>query len=231
METTSRSTCGVDEGGLEARVAFILANTEVSAPALVPEIRLRLANACLPIWRATEDALERANVPPPYWAFPWPGGQALARHLLDNRSIIAGKSVLDLGAGSGLAAIAAKRAGAKRVLAADIDPFAAAAIQLNARANGVGVETTTDDVLRAPLPAFGVILAGDLFYERELAARVLGRLAEAAALGALVLAGDPVRGYFPADRFRRLASYDVPVSRDLEDSDRKLTGVYRLACS
>lgn len=214
---------------LDGRLSFISENTRRVSPPLVPQIILHLADACVPIWRATEDALERANVPPPYWAFAWAGGQALARYMLDNPALAAGKHVLDLGAGSGLSGIAAKMSGAANVLAADIDRFAEAAIRLNAESNNVSVETTTDDLLRRPLARFDAILVGDLFYERELAERVLARVAEAAARGALVLAGDPRRSYFPANRFQRLAEYAVPVSRDLEDSDLKPTGVYRLA--
>lgn len=214
-----------------ARSRFVRENTRLAAPPLVPEIVLRLADECLPIWQATEDALARRGVPPPYWAFAWAGGQALARHILDRPEIVAGRRVLDLGAGSGLGAIAAMKAGAAHALAADIDPFAEAAIRLNAAANGVAVATTTDDLLERPLGAFDAVLAGDLFYERALAERTLARLAEAASRGALVLAGDPGRTYFPAARFERIAECLVPVSRDLEDSDVKTSGVYRLAAA
>lgn len=213
------------------RFTFIQANTRLIAPPLTPEVVLHLADESLPLWRKTEEQLGQVNVPPPYWAFAWPGGQALARYVLDNARLVAGKNVLDLGAGSGLAGIAALKAGAAGALAADIDPIARTAIKLNADANGVEVMTIASDQLAGPLTRSGasVVLAGDLFYERELAERVLFRLAEAAASGALVLAGDPSRAYFPADRFERLAEYAVPVSRDLEDCDLKLTGVHRLS--
>lgn len=226
-QTDSAASGGVWEN-------FILTNTRLSAPPLVPEIRLHLAAECLPIWQATEDAVARQGVPPPYWAFAWAGGQALARHILDHPSLVAGRRVLDLGAGSGLVAIAAMKGGATRVFGADIDPFAETAIRLNAAANGAGIATTTDDLLDEPLAAFDVVLVGDLFYERALAERTLMRVVEAASrgrYGSLVLAGDPGRTYFPAGRFERIAEYLVPVSRDLEDGDVKKTGVYRLVPS
>jgi predicted nicotinamide N-methyase len=169
------------------------------------------------------------NVPPPYWAFAWAGGQALARYLLDNPALAAGRRVLDLGSGAGLTAIAALRAGAARVLAADIDAIALAAIALNATANRVVVETTADDLLAAPphAGAFDVVLVGDLFYERELAERVLAFIQDASAQGAQVLVGDPRRSYFPRDRFRQIAEYSVPVTRELEDAEIKRTAVWR----
>jgi predicted nicotinamide N-methyase len=211
----------------EAR--FILANTRLLAVPLVPEIRLHLAEESLPIWQKTEEELGRANVPPPWWAFAWAGGQALARHLLDSPALVAGCSVLDLGAGSGLAGIAAMRAGAARVLAADTDPFALAAIALNARANAVALETTDRDLLAAPPGPFDIVLVGDLFYERPLAECVLSFLEAARDRGAAVLVGDPRRSYFPRDRFVEVAEFSVPVTRDLEDTEIKRTTVWRLA--
>ena len=170
---------------------------------LVPEIRLHIAEESVPIWQKTEEELGAMNIPPPYWAFAWAGGQALARYLLDNPALVAGRRVLDLGSGSGLVAIAAAKAGAARVLAADIDALALAAIGLNAAANAVTLETTADDLLAAPPGAFDVVLIGDLFYERPLAERVLAFAEAARAGGALVLAGDPRRSYFPPDRFQQ----------------------------
>jgi predicted nicotinamide N-methyase len=211
----------------EAR--FILAHTRLLAVPLVPEIRLHLAEESLPIWQKTEEELGRANVPPPWWAFAWAGGQALARHLLDSPALVAGCSVLDLGAGSGLAGIAALRAGAARVLAADTDPFALAAIALNARANAVALETTDRDLLAAPPGPFDIVLVGDLFYERPLAECVLSFLEAARDRGAAVLVGDPRRSYFPRDRFVEVAEFSVPVTRDLEDTEIKRTTVWRLA--
>lgn len=209
--------------------AFITANTVLLAPPLVPEVRLHLAEESLPIWRRTEEELGAMNVPPPYWAFAWAGGQALARHLLDATHLVAGRRVLDLGSGSGLTAIAAMRAGARQVLAADIDAVACAAIALNARANGVAVDTTCADLLAAaPAAGFDVVLVGDLFYERTLADAVSAYIGAAAVAGALVLIGDPGRSYFPRDRFTKVADYQVAVTRELEDALIKHTAVWRL---
>jgi predicted nicotinamide N-methyase len=208
--------------------AFITANTKLLAPPLVPEIRLRLAEESLPIWRKTEEELGEMNVPPPYWAFAWAGGQALARYLLDHPELTNERVVLDLGSGSGLAAIAAAKAGACDVLAADIDAVSVVAVRLNADSNGVRVRTTTADLLAAPLPAAHIVLVGDLFYERQLADRVLPVIEAAAATGALVLIGDPQRSYFPRDRFERLADYRVPVTRELEDAEIKATAVWKV---
>jgi predicted nicotinamide N-methyase len=208
---------------------FIRANTRLLPVPLVPEIRLHLAEESLPIWQKTEEELGEMNVPPPYWAFAWAGGQALARYLLDNPQLVAGRRVLDLGAGSGLAAIAAMRAGAAHVLAADIDAFALSAIALNVAANNVDVETTAEDLLAAaPRGPFDVVLVGDLFYERPLAERVLAFVVAARARGSEILIGDPRRSYFPVDRFEKLAEYTVPVTRELEDAEIKRTYVWRL---
>jgi predicted nicotinamide N-methyase len=209
--------------------AFILANTKPLAPPLVPEITLLLAEESLPIWQKTEEELGEMNVPPPYWAFAWAGGQALARLLLDRAEFVAGKRVLDLGSGCGLSAIAAMRSGARSVLAADIDPIALAAIALNAAANRVAVATTGDDLLSGGDGDAAVILVGDLFYERALAGRVLAFIEAASAEGALVLIGDPQRSYFPRQRFEPIAEYRVPVTRDLEDAEIKKTAVWRLS--
>ena len=163
---------------------FIRTNTTLMPVPLVPEIRLHLAEELLPIWQKTEEELGVINVPPPYWAFAWAGGQALARYLLDHSTVVAGQRVIDLGSGSGLTAIAAKQAGAAHVLATDIDAYALAAIGLNAAANGVTVEVSQQDPLAAPAGAFGVVLAGDMFYERPLAERVLAFLDAAGRGGA-----------------------------------------------
>ena len=209
--------------------AFIRANTRLLSPPLVPEIRLHLAEESLPIWRKTEEELGEMNVAPPYWAFAWAGGQALARYVLDNPALVAGRRVLDLGCGSGLTAIAPLKAGARAVLAADIDVVALVAAHLNAAANGVVIETTATDLLAGrPDRDFGVVLVGDLFYERQLAERVLAYIEAAAAGGALVLVGDPKRNYFPPDRFEAAATYQVPVTRELEDAEIKRTAVWRL---
>ena len=209
--------------------AFIRANTRLMAPPLVPEILLHLAEESLPIWRKTEEELGEMNVPPPYWAFAWAGGQALARYLLDNRTLVSGQVVLDLGCGSGLSGLAAAKVGAARVTAADIDGFALAAVALNATANDVEIAATAVDVLAAaPDPEWSVILVGDLFYERALATLVETFIDRAQANGALVLVGDPQRSYFPKQRFTAVAEYSVPVTRELEDSEIKRTSVWRL---
>ena len=203
---------------------FIKANAALIAPPLVPEIELYLASEVVPLWRATEDELAEIGVPPPYWAFAWAGGQALARYVLDHPEMVAGKRVLDIGAGSGLVGLAAARAGAHHVLAADIDAFSCAAIRLNARANGRDIAVTQDDLIGAAL-AWDVILVGDLFYERPLAERLLAWLGP---LGVPALLGDPGRNYFPKTRVEKLASYSVQTTRDLEDREIRETGVYRL---
>lgn len=214
-----------------AGAAFVLANTELLAPPLVPEIKLHLATQSLPIWEKTEAELGAVNVPPPYWAFAWPGGQALARHVLDHPALVSGRHVLDLGSGCGLGAIAAMRAGALSVLANDIDALALAAVRLNSEANEVALETTSADLLDDDLRGFDVVLVGDLFYERQLAARVLACIEASARQGVLVLIGDPRRNYFPQERFAPAARYDVPVTLDLEDSLVKPTTVWRLSAS
>jgi predicted nicotinamide N-methyase len=225
---TAAPQASLDPNDEEAARRFITANTRALAPPLVPEIRLHLAEESVPIWQKTEEELGEMNVAPPYWAFAWAGGQALARYLLDNPALVAGKTVVDLGSGSGLTAIAAKLAGAARVLAADIDALALASVRVNAALNGVEVETTREDLLaRGPATA-DVVLVGDLFYERELAARVTSYIERAAAAGARVLIGDPKRNYFPSGRFTLAAEYQVPVTRELEDAEIKRTSVWQL---
>jgi predicted nicotinamide N-methyase len=207
---------------------FIRANTKLLSPPLVPEIKLHLAEESLPIWQKTEEELGEMNIPPPYWAFAWAGGQALARYLLDNPSITAGQKVLDLGSGSGLTAIAARMAGAHAALATDVDEVALIAIAMNAAANGVTVETTAEDMLDSGPGTAGIILAGDLFYERTLGARMLTFLGACTKAGASVLVGDPQRAYFPNNRFEAVAEYRVPVTRELEDAEIKKAAVWRL---
>jgi predicted nicotinamide N-methyase len=203
---------------------FVLGNTVAAAPPLVPEITLRLAAEVVPLWKKTEEELAELGIPPPYWAFAWAGGQALARWLLDNPAIVAGKRVLDIGSGSGLVAIAAVKAGAAFVLAADIDAFALAAIALNAEANGVTLMVSGDDLIGGPAD-FDLILVGDLFYERPLAERLLAWLRP---LSVPVLMGDPGRTYFPQEGVEKRAAYQVAVTRDLEDREIRDTGVYAL---
>lgn len=200
---------------------FVRRNTAITAPPLVPEIRLHLAGEITPIWRATEESLARSEVPPPFWAFAWAGGQALARYVLDHPAEVAGRFVLDFGAGSGLVAIAAAKAGAAGVLAADIDHFAAAAIAMNATLNDVAVRVTTADVIDTADPRWEVVTAGDVCYEQPMAARVARWLAALAGDGCLVLLGDPGRAYLPASGLRERARYLVPTSQELEDSDTR----------
>jgi predicted nicotinamide N-methyase len=217
------------EPTLEGRRRFILENTRLQRPPHTPELELRLADEITPIWRMTEEALQAIGLPPPFWAFAWAGGQALARYLLDHPQIVAGKPVIDFASGSGLVAIAAMKAGAARVLASDIDVFCCAAAGLNAAANHVVVEFTDQDLLDEPAPAWAeVILAGDICYEKPLAERVMAWLHAARARGATVLIGDPGRSYFPREGLEKLAEYQVPTSRELEDMEVKKTAVWRL---
>jgi predicted nicotinamide N-methyase len=213
--------------GAEDAAAFIRANTAIEAPRLVPEIRLHLASEITPIWEATEKALDAANIDPPFWAFAWAGGQALARYLLDNPATVAGKSVLDFGAGSGIEAIAAALAGAASVLAADIDPVAGAAVELNAALNGVTVATTARDVI-GEWGGWDVVLAGDVCYERPMAERVTKWLSGCARAGAEVLVGDPGRTYFPRQGLEQIAGYAVRTTREIEDTDLRNACVWRV---
>ena len=204
--------------------AFIHANAELMAAPLVPEIKLHLATEIVPLWRKTEEELAEMGVPPPYWAFAWAGGQALARYVLDNPALVAGKRVLDFGAGSGIVALAAARAGAAEILAADIDKFSLAAIKANAKANDLTVATTADDLIGSG-ETFDVILVGDMCYERPLAERLMAWLKASAAQ---ILLGDPGRSYFPKEGLVRLAQYNVATTRELEDREIRETGVWRL---
>ncbi len=208
--------------------AFIRANTVLLPVPHAPELVLHVASEITPIWKMTEDALGEMGLAPPFWAFAWAGGQAIARYLLDNPEVVRGKAVLDFASGSGMCAVAAMKAGADRALACDIDPFCRAAIALNAEANGVVVDSVIADLLDRPPPAVDVILAGDICYEKPLAERVLAWLAAAAASGAHVLIGDPGRSYFPRTGLIPLADYQVQTTRELEDIEIKRTGVWTL---
>ena len=214
--------------GIPDHRAFILANTVKLTCPLVPELTLHLAHEAVPIWHKTEEELGEIGLAPPFWAFAWAGGQALARYILDHPEFIHGKSAVDLASGSGLVAFCAMKAGATSVLAADIDPFAASAMRLNAELNGVVLEVTTENLLQTPPPQADFLLVGDLFYEKELATRVLAWLEQGRTQGSRILVGDPGRSYFPKDRFEKRAEYMVPVTRELEDSEIKRTAVWEL---
>jgi predicted nicotinamide N-methyase len=207
--------------------AFIRENTRVMAPSYIPELRLHLADDAVSLWELTEEQLGELGLPPPFWAFAWAGGQALARYVLDQPASVAGKRVLDVASGSGLVAIAAMKAGAASALAVDIDAFAAHAAKLNAALNDVRVETNNADPLGKPTDC-EVILVGDLFYERELAPRMLDWLAALQREGRSVLIGDPGRTYLPRDKLEQIAAYEIPVTRALEDAELKCAAVWRL---
>jgi len=212
-----------------ARRDFILEHTRLQRPPHTPELQLHLADEITPIWRMTEEALSEIGLPPPFWAFAWAGGQALARYIMDHPRVVADKAVVDFASGSGLVAIAAMAAGASRVLAADIDGFCGAALALNAEANGVAVEFTDADLLDDVAPAWAdVILAGDICYEKPMAERVMTWLAAARERGVEVLIGDPGRSYFPRHGLTKLAEYQVPTTRELEDMEVKKTSVWTL---
>jgi predicted nicotinamide N-methyase len=208
-------------------VGFIRAHTRLVPPPHTPELVLHVATEATPLWLKTEEELGELGLPPPFWAFAWAGGQALARYVLDHPEAVAGRRVLDFASGSGLVAIAAALAGAARVEATDIDGFAVAAVGLNAAANGVTVEVANEDVVGQDR-GWDVVLAGDVCYERDMASAVTDWLGALARRGALVLVGDPGRSYLPRERLRELAVYQVPTTRELEDNEVKRTTVWRL---
>jgi predicted nicotinamide N-methyase len=207
--------------------AFIRANTRVRLVPLVAEISLYLADEAVPLWQKTEEELGAIGLPPPFWAFAWAGGQALARYALDHPEIVRGKHVLDVASGSGLVAIAAMKAGAASALAVDIDAFATHAATLNAALNDVSIVTSDADPLGQPTDA-DLILVGDLFYDRDLAPRVLDWLMALHGEGKAILIGDPGRTYLPRDKLEQIVAYDIPVTRALEDAEVKRAAVWRL---
>lgn len=208
------------------RRAFILDHTHLQPLPQMPELQLHLADAITPLWQIIAEGWGGTDAPPPFWAFAWVGGQAIARYLLDHPEEAVHRRVIDFAAGSGLCAIAAMKAGAAYALAADIDPFSAVAVALNARANGVAVAFTDCDLLDADPPETDLLLAGDVCYEQPLAGRVLSWLAVAHARGTRVLIGDPGRAYFPRGTLAQLAEYPVPTTRELEGSAIKRAGVF-----
>ena len=207
--------------------AFVAAHTALARPALVPEIELYLATEITPIWQATEDWLAERNIEPPFWAFAWPGSQALARLMLDGTVDVRGRRVLDFAAGGGLAAIAAMKAGAASADAAEIDPLALAATRVNARHNGVSVATPDGDVVGQP-PRWDTVLAGDVCYEAPMTGHIMPWLRRLAREGAEVLLADPGRAYLPKEGLVALARFVVPTTRELEDRDAREVTVFRV---
>ncbi|MDO9416531.1 class I SAM-dependent methyltransferase [Pararhizobium sp.] len=205
---------------------FILDNTVILSPPHVPEIQLHLATEAHDLWLKTEDELQEIGLPPPFWAFAWAGGQGLARYVLDHPETVKGRRVIDFASGSGLVAIAAKLAGAESVLAVDIDPWSATAVRLNCGLNGVSLDQSGGDIIGRDDGA-DVYLAGDVFYDSDFALRLIPWFSALAGRGAMVLVGDPGRSYCPKERMRACATYEVPVTRALEDSDVKKTTVWQ----
>ncbi len=210
---------------------FIRSHTVVARSAFVPEIPLYLATEITPIWQATEAWLAEEGVEPPFWAFAWPGSQAMARLMLDQPGRVAGRRVLDFAAGCGLAGIAAMRAGAASAEAAEIDPLALAATRLNAALNGVAVATPAGDVVTAAGDAcrWDLILAGDVCYEAPMTGHIMPWLRRLAAAGTEVWLADPGRAYLPREGLVELAQYQVPTTRELEDRDSRAVTIYRLS--
>ena len=209
-------------------VAFIRANTQLHEPPLIPEVKLWLASEIVPIWQMTEEELQENGLPPPFWAFAWAGGQALSRYILDHPEVVRGKRVLDFGSGSGLIGIAAMKAGAASVLAADIDPFAAAAIRLNAEVNNVSLLETVDNLVGSANQGWDVILIGDMCYERPLAESIEIWVRGLVAEGTEAFIGDPGRTYLPKSGLEKIISYAVMTTRELEDTDVRNTSVWKI---
>lgn len=222
--TTASTTRLTSEGA----ATFIRANTALMRPPHVPEIALYLADEAHDLWHRTEEELAEIGLPPPFWAFAWAGGQGLARYVLDHPGTVASKRVLDFASGSGLVAIAAMQADAVSVVGADIDPFCEAAIRLNAGANDVTIGFEGADLVGHD-GGWDVVLAGDVFYEKPFADRLVPWFEKLRARGADVLVGDPGRSYLPRERLEKLATYEVPVTRALEDAEVKRTTVWRFA--
>ena len=210
------------------RTAFIRAHTRLLPVPHAPEISLYVADEATALWQKTEDELHEVGLDPPFWAFAWSGGQALARYVLDTPAAVKGRFVLDFASGSGLVAIAAARAGAATIIAADIDPFAACAIRLNAEANGVSerIGVVLDDIVGSD-DGWETVLAGDICYQKDVAARVTAWLHQLSRRGAFVLIGDPGRSYLPRAELIEIATYEVPTTRALEDADIKRSSVWR----
>ena len=213
-------------GAIADRRAFIRENTRLLRPPMAPELRLHLADEAVDLWLKTEEELGEMGLPPPFWAFAWAGGQALARYLLDNPHIAVGRRVLDFASGSGLVAIAAAKAGAASVDASEIDAFALSAIEMNAAENAVAVTPRQGDLVGRD-EGWDLVLAGDISYEQDMARAATDWLEGLARRGAAVLIGDPGRSYLARERLEQIAAYAVPVTRALEDAEIKQSGVYR----
>jgi predicted nicotinamide N-methyase len=209
---------------------FIRLHTTPAPVPLCPDILLWQATEITPIWHATEDWLQKNGIPPPFWAFPWAGGQAVARLIADDPSLVAGKRVMDFAAGSGLIAIAAMKAGAASVIAVEIDPFAITATSMNADLNGVAITGLTEDIIGQPLPGIDILLAGDICYERPFAEAALVWFRDLARSGITVLVGDPGRAYLPSKGLGKVATYDVPTTLELEDRAVRVTDVWQVPC-
>lgn len=213
-------------GAEDTDTAFVLAATRIAAVPFLPELRLHIADEALALWQQLERTLARGEAPLPFWAFPWAGGQALARYLLDHPEVVRGRTVLDVGSGSGLVALAAARAGAARVVANDLDPHALAAIEINAALNAINLDRDARDLLDTDGGACEVVLIGDLCYEAPLAQRVLGFVQRARARGATVLLGDPGRPHLPRAHLEPVATYDISAAPGIEDAEVKRTTVW-----
>ena len=217
----------LDPATLDAWRALVRARTAPAPVPLVPEITTWQATDLTPLWHATSAELARYDASP-FWAFPWAGGQALARHLLDHPALVRGRRVLDFATGSGLVAIAAAQAGAAQVVGSDIAPFCEAVVPMNCQLNGVSFELRLDDLMGQPLEGFDLVVAGDVFYEQPFAGRAIAWFRELAARGVPVLAGDPGRLYTPREGVRDVARYAVPVSREIEERDIMQTWVLEI---
>lgn len=220
----------VDEpGDRAARRQLIKTQTVVARPFLVPEVQLHLVTEACPLWKATDADLAALDLPAPYWAFAWPGGQALARYVLDHPAEVADKTVLSFGAGGGVEAVAAALVGARRVVAADIDPFAVEALWMNAALNGVRLEPTDNDYLGFRDPAWDVVLVGDVSYEDTLAQRLLRWLQDLDAHGVAVRLSDPGRGFIEEAALERLTVYRSPSDIDIDGTDLRPTPIFTVA--
>jgi predicted nicotinamide N-methyase len=210
------------------RGAFIRENTRLLPVPHAPEISLHVADEATALWQKTEDDLGEIGLPPPFWAFAWAGGQALARYILDTPEMVKGHRVLDFASGSGLVAIAAAKAGAAHVTASEIDAFAAEAIGINAASNGVvdQISISLADIIGTD-DGWDTVLAGDICYQRDIAERVTTWLQQLSRRGAQVLIGDPGRSYLPRDMLEEIAIYQVPTTRALEDMEIKKSSVWR----